>query len=485
MRQASSNDAHYRLAWRRIDGTQQIYRQSDRSEQLVSCDAHGQPGDGNSFAPVLSGDGRYVAFESDAANLVEGDDNQARDVFLKDLETGQVQRLSHESSSSARLSGDGQTVMFTSGATTLQWRAGKLEQLAEHHDKVRTFPGDLSSDGQLALLCSEGVLEGEIRLRYCDGSSQKIAPVPGDRQAYGATFSADDRYVAYSSRGGPRNEHVKVFDRLRQTHEIVSRASDGTLANGSCHLREFSPSGRYLTFGAYADNLDPADTNTNLDHYFHDRLTGETRWVAEHHLDQGEAWPTDCNYLALEPVRQILDGLPPEAREYCSKRLSRWGEFDWSAVRDFLEQGQRLADPARLEAFRRLDMPAAELFPALEVVGERPEWAERFGELRARADDFRSARVVFELWRGCHDDRLLEHPPRLSPIELKAAEDSREHLAGFYGRFGEAVFEQLGQPDFHHRVKLWAAQAPREPVRLSEQDGYLVIGDVELGTRQI
>lgn len=483
MRQASSNDAHYRLAWRRIEGKQQIYRQSDGSEQLVSCDAHGQPGDGNSFSPVLSADGRYVAFESDAANLVSDDDNQARDIFLKDLESGRIERVSVESSSSARLSADGQSVMFLSGQATMLWQGGKLEKVAEHQDKTRVFPGDLSSDGQLALLCSEGVLDGEIRLRYPDATSQRIAPEAGDRHAYGATFSADDRYIAYSSRGGPGNEHVKVFDRLRQTHEIVSRASDGSLANGACHLRELSPSGRYLTFGAYADNLDPADSDTNLDHYFHDRLTGQTRWVAEYHLDEGQAWPTGRNYLELEPIRRVLDGLPPEARELCAERLAQWGEFDWSAARDFVDQGRRLADPARLEAFRRLDLSPPELFPALELVGPRPDWAERFTELRARSDDFRSARVTFELWRGCGDGDLLENPPRLSPLELTAAEGAKEHLPNLYRRFGQAVLDQLGRPDFEQRLQLWAAQAPREAVNLSEQDGYLVIGDVELSTR--
>ncbi|MCA9794601.1 MAG: PD40 domain-containing protein [Candidatus Eremiobacteraeota bacterium] len=484
MRQASSNDAHYRLAWRRIDTNQQIYRrqESDGSEQLVSCDANGQPGDGNSYAPVLSADGRFVAFESDAANLVEGDDNQARDVFLKDLQTGTVERLGP--GGSARLSGDGQSVLFSSGQATMVWQAGKLTKLAEHQDKVRTFPGDLSSDGKLALLCSEGILDGEIRLRYPDGSAQTIAPETGDRQAYGATFSADDRYVAYSSRGGPRNEHVKVFDRLRQTHEIVSRSSLGEPANGACHLCEFSPSGRYLTFGAYADNLDPADTNTNLDFYFHDRLTGQTRWMAEHHLDQGEAWPTDSNYLELEPVSRVLDGLPPVARQLCRARLAGWGEFDWSAARDFIEHGASLANPARLEAFRRLELIPSELFPALSVVGAHPEWAERFSALRARCDDFRSARVAFELWRGCEDDELLQHPPRLGPQALEAAEGAMDRLPELYARFGQAVFPQLAQPDFEQRLQLWAAQAPRPSVQLHEQDGYLVIGDVELGTRQ-
>lgn len=55
---------------------------------LVSADPSGVSGNGISTEPAISGDGRYVAFTSGATNLVAGDANQATDVFVRDLQTG-------------------------------------------------------------------------------------------------------------------------------------------------------------------------------------------------------------------------------------------------------------------------------------------------------------------------------------------------------------------------------------------------------------
>ena len=42
----------------------------------------------DSDCPAISADGRFVAFNSDATNLVPGDTNGARDVFVRDRQTG-------------------------------------------------------------------------------------------------------------------------------------------------------------------------------------------------------------------------------------------------------------------------------------------------------------------------------------------------------------------------------------------------------------
>ena len=60
----------------------------------VSVGAGGRQGDGGSSEPALSADGRYVAFGSDASNLVAGDTNGVRDVFVRDLQAGVTRRVS-------------------------------------------------------------------------------------------------------------------------------------------------------------------------------------------------------------------------------------------------------------------------------------------------------------------------------------------------------------------------------------------------------
>src|SRR5690349_7161181 len=59
--------------------------------ERASVDTHGRQADGPSGRPVLSANGRYVAFVSAAANLVPGDTNGVADAFVRDLRTGRTE----------------------------------------------------------------------------------------------------------------------------------------------------------------------------------------------------------------------------------------------------------------------------------------------------------------------------------------------------------------------------------------------------------
>jgi len=95
----------------------------------VSVASDGTQGNERSVFPSLSADGRYVAFHSWASNLVSGDNNETWDVFLHDCLTGETTLVSVASdgtqgngssaSGSASLSADGRYVAFDSSATNL------------------------------------------------------------------------------------------------------------------------------------------------------------------------------------------------------------------------------------------------------------------------------------------------------------------------------------------------------------------------------
>ena len=93
----------------------------------VSVDSSGAQSDNYSRFPSISGDGRYVAFESEASNLVAGDTNGGGDVFVHDRQTGATTRVSvsstgeqaDNSSGAAAISGDGRYVAFYSYASNL------------------------------------------------------------------------------------------------------------------------------------------------------------------------------------------------------------------------------------------------------------------------------------------------------------------------------------------------------------------------------
>lgn len=93
----------------------------------VSVDSLGLQGDEDSCVPSLSADGRFVAFHSPASNLVPEDTNGAFDVFIHDCETGVTERVSvdglgvqgNEWSYRSLISADGRMVAFESEATNL------------------------------------------------------------------------------------------------------------------------------------------------------------------------------------------------------------------------------------------------------------------------------------------------------------------------------------------------------------------------------
>ena len=93
----------------------------------VSVASDGAQGNGYSYHPSISADGRYVAFESDASNLVSGDTNGARDVFVHDRQGGGTTRVSVASdgaqgnggSAHPSISADGRYVAFQSDASNL------------------------------------------------------------------------------------------------------------------------------------------------------------------------------------------------------------------------------------------------------------------------------------------------------------------------------------------------------------------------------
>ena len=97
------------------------------STEMVSVSSSGDQGDGRSSFASISGDGRFVAFHSNAANLVPCDGNGTYDVFVHDRETGRTARVSESSSGaeadgisgSPAISADGRSVAFGSAAANL------------------------------------------------------------------------------------------------------------------------------------------------------------------------------------------------------------------------------------------------------------------------------------------------------------------------------------------------------------------------------
>jgi Tol biopolymer transport system component len=234
----------------------------------VSVSATGAQGNDHSSFPSISADGRFVAFESDATNLVTGDTNGTRDILVKDRQTGAVELVSVSSSGvqgdgiseHAAISADGRYVAFLSSATNL-------------------VAGDTNGVGDIFVHDRQtGATERvSVATNGTQGNDYCIYPV----------ITPDGRFVAFPSYSsnlvaGDTNADVDVFvrDRLNGTTERVSVASDGTQGDGGGALPSISADGRFVSFFSWATNLVPGDTNGFDDAFVHDRWTGATERIS-------------------------------------------------------------------------------------------------------------------------------------------------------------------------------------------------------------
>lgn len=224
--------------------------------ERVSVATGGGQGDLASWEPSISADGRFVAFMSDATNLVPGDTNGRQDAFVHDLVTGTTERVSvssagAEGSNNSRqpvLSADGRFVAFWSQADNL-------------------VPGDTNVDQDVFV--RDRLLGTTERVSVHSNGGQSNPPGAPSFPA----ISTDGRYVAFSSFASdlvPRDTNNRddffVHDRLTGTTERVSVASDGTQANHEVlQLPAISADGRTIAFQSRATNMIPGDTNGSID----------------------------------------------------------------------------------------------------------------------------------------------------------------------------------------------------------------------------
>lgn len=234
---------------------------------LVSADSFGVPGNGTSLDPSVSANGRFVAFSSDAPNLVSGDNNGVRDVFLRDVWLGTTRRVSvssigaegndtsgNEGQSPFRhlaLSADGQRVAFESKATNLVPGGMSPNQVYVYDlttgqtSLVSTLPGtarepSISDDGRY------------VAMQWCPGGScaewcvrdlqMQTTFSPGIGGSF-PVMSGNGRYVAFQS-----GSASAICDRDMDQDGVFDEPGQfGTIALPDAYrFADFSPDGRYV-----------------------------------------------------------------------------------------------------------------------------------------------------------------------------------------------------------------------------------------------
>lgn len=325
-----------------IEGQVYARIQGVATGQLISENAMGIPAIGNSRNPSVSGNGVWISFESNAYNLISNDNNGQYDIYVKNRNTGSIERVSTtndgaESSGysfDSSISGDGRFVAFISTATefdsadqngtqdvyvkdrmTNRIVRASANATGASADSFSQSP-KMSSSGQFVtfssaatnLVAGDDNNQGDIFVKNLGTGESKLASanasgIIGNQQSFRSSISADGRFVIFESDAtnlisGDTNDRTDIYrkDMLTGAIERVSTASDGSQANDDSYNATVSDDGRFVLFVSQATNLGVNNAQQLLTLFRKDMLTGTIQPVLRRG-DGGEL-ATEVNFLS-------------------------------------------------------------------------------------------------------------------------------------------------------------------------------------------
>jgi Tol biopolymer transport system component len=232
----------------------------------ASVDSGGGDPDLGSYDPSISADGRYVAFYSNASNLVSEDENgYVADVFVRDLVAGTTVLASVDTGG-----GDPNDSSFGPPSISAEGRYVAFQSLAS--DLVA---GD--GNGLTDVFVRDLVAGTTVRASVDTGGGD-----PND-YSFGPSISADGRYVAFSSYAsdlvdddGNGTGDIFVRDLMAETTTRASVDTGGGDSNGASASPFITPDGRYVAFQSFASDLVAGDGNAFSDVFVRDLVAGTT-----------------------------------------------------------------------------------------------------------------------------------------------------------------------------------------------------------------
>lgn len=274
---------------RALNGKRQIYvrQTATREIGLASSNDAGVEGNGNSYNPAFSANGRYVAFESAATNLVPRDFNGSTDIFVRDIQENRTTRVTinsrgveaNASSFNPGISADGRFVSFESKARNL--------------DTTRSVG---AGDGSTLVYVHNRALDPNLPFDQAGNTATYLVSVtPADAAAnsysYYGRISGDGKsavYVSYALNlpGGTGYEQVYrvALDAdgapVASSTELVSKRGASTPGNGPSYQPAINGNGQHIAFTSEATNLVADDTNGVADIFVRNRPTGQTARVS-------------------------------------------------------------------------------------------------------------------------------------------------------------------------------------------------------------
>lgn len=255
-----------------------VFDEGNGVTSVVSASVVGAASNGASNLPSVSGDGRYVAYQSSATDLVANDLNGKTDVFVTDRDP------------------DGNGLFEPTSYIT--WRLDTAQGLAPNGHSTEAH---VSLDGHYVAFLSQatnmvvpdanGATTDVFRYDRWTGQVVRVNSTPSGTSPDGPSsqpeISGDgSRVVFYSVAtnlvAGPLSGFGDLYCRDFPSGGMVlmNKNSNGDLANGVCDRVAISADGKTIAFSSHATNLDAQDTDFNRDVYVRDLSTGVTELVS-------------------------------------------------------------------------------------------------------------------------------------------------------------------------------------------------------------
>lgn len=257
---AMSADGRYIVysAWVSGNDFHQVYLfDRELGQTTLISQAAGSPGNHVSYAPNISGNGRFITFDSRASNLVAHDYEYGNPVFvyLFDRETGILERVApanrgDNSFYQSQISNDGRYVAYLSG---------------------KTYGGDIY------------VLD-RLNHTYICATRTRYPSYGGTYQTYPPIMTDDGKYLVFSSQKSRMVQpdvnyfryHVFIYDIFNDSIEVFN----DPLTDYEHYVSDISSDGRFLVYSTNNGTIVPDDYNNTYDLFLYDRATSETKLVS-------------------------------------------------------------------------------------------------------------------------------------------------------------------------------------------------------------
>lgn len=288
---------------------------------LLSASNGGAEGNRDSSNPAISADGRFVAFASESTNLAERDLNSASDIYVRDLtssglsDKGSLVRVSvnadgvegNGGSFNPSISADGRFVAFESEARNLD----KARRLTRTAGSTLVYVHNRSVDGKLPF---DRAGNTATRLVSINDSDQ-----PANGFSGFARISGNGNFVAFSSyapnlnAGGSKVQQVYRISLangapVRPSLVLVSQTSAGLAGNAQSQQPSINGDGTQIAFTSDADSLVTGDTNGVADVFVRDLTRGQTARISI--SNPRRAWGT-ISFVAPLPLRGLAPANNP------------------------------------------------------------------------------------------------------------------------------------------------------------------------------